>query len=260
MIKNTKASVNIILSELSFFAFLANLISPLFTIGYLTFSLMAGRGILAVNIALVSIAALNLAVFLITKNTENKSTKKMRRRVKHFCTLSKIVLNAIPLASVLYILAFTGEEISKIELALLPLMLLMWLVQLTLELVTLYVQNRLTLFTDAIKLDIEETVKPLTKVKNAFLGAPEKDDEEGVSDHNRRVLAKRIAADELERKERRLAEKEKKKKKKANSNENVPLSDEELFPDIDQGDKPEKELVSTGLGGLAGKIKDIFKK
>ncbi len=207
MIKNTMASVNIIKRELSLFSFLANLISSLIMIGYLIFSMVMGRGIFGVNIALCTLTVFNLSIYLVTKSAEDKNAKKLRRRAKHFYNISKVVLNAIPLATVLYILAFTSEDIPRMEMVLLPLMLIMWLVQLTLEIATLYIQSRMTLFTDAIKLDFEEVVKPLVRAKNAFLGAPEEEPEsDGVSRHNRRLLSEKVAEAEREKAERRAAE------------------------------------------------------
>lgn len=204
MIKNTIASVSIIKRELSFFSFLANLISSIIMIGYLIFSMIMGRGVMGVNISLVALTVFNLAVYLITNSQEDKSAKKLRRRVKHFYRISKIVLNAIPLATVLYILAFTGEEIPRLETVLLPLMIIMWLVQLSLEVATLYIRSRITLFTDAIRLDFEEAVRPLTRAKNAILGSDEEESEsEGVSKRNRRILSEKVAEAEREKAERR---------------------------------------------------------
>ena len=73
MLKHTMACVGIIKDELSFFSFIANVISALFMIGYLVFASFVGRGVLWINITLCALTALNFVTYLITrkKNSNN---------------------------------------------------------------------------------------------------------------------------------------------------------------------------------------------
>ena len=234
MIKNTLASVSIIKRELSLFSFLANLFSSLIMIAYLTFSMIMQRGILAVNIVLAALTVFNLTVYLVTKRAGGSDAKKLRRRVKHFYNISKIVLNSIPIATVLYILAFTGEEIPRLEMVLLPLMIIMWIVQLSLEVATVYIQSRITLFTDAIRLDFEEAIRPITRAKNAIFGAPEEEEEaDRISKRNRRILSEEVAERKAEKAEQR-----------AESGE--PLT--------------KKEAIISSVSKTAERIKELIKK
>ncbi len=197
MFKHTMASVNIIKGEAALLSYISNLISSLFTIGYLIFASAIGRGVHAVNVALCLLTASNLIIYLITRKKCTKESKKVRKISKHAYNISRLVLNAIPLGFLLYILAFTNEQVSRIEMVLLPVLILIWLSQIVFEFSSLYIQSRFTLFANGIEMDIENIVKPLLKIRNAVTG---KDTEEAfdISEHNRNLLSDK--AEEREQK------------------------------------------------------------
>ena len=184
MLNHTKAYLKLIQSELSVFSFVANLVSSLFMIGYMTYSLTIEKGILWVNILLLSLATANLFAYFITKAVKSKKADKFRKMERHVYNISRIFINAVPLAAVMYTLVFTSEEISRVELVFLPLMILLWIFQASLELITLYLEKRLKLFADAIALDYE----PIRKVINSLKGDSRANEKSAVSDKNRAFL------------------------------------------------------------------------
>ena len=184
MLNHTKAYLKLIQSELSLFSLIANLVSSLFMIGYMTYSLIAPRGILWVNIVLLSLASVNLIIYVCAKLIKSRGAEKVRKMERHIYNLSRIIINAVPLAAVIYSLAFTNADVSKIELVFLPLMILLWIFQASLELVTLYLEKRLKLFADAIMLDYE----PIRKVVNSLKGDSRANDVSAVSEKNRALL------------------------------------------------------------------------
>ena len=185
MFKHTMASVNIIKSELSIISFIVNIISSVFMMGYLLFATLTRRGFLAVNIVLLVLAAVNFVTYLITRNRKDREAKSIRKFVKHFYNISRIVLNAIPLGTILYLLAFTTEEIKRIEMVFIPLLIIVWIMQVVLEISSLYIESRITLFVDGLKMDIE----PIMKIKNAISGDSIKNSDFAVSDSNRLLLS-----------------------------------------------------------------------
>ena len=184
MLNHTKAYLKLIQSELSVFSLIANLVSSLFMIGYMIYSLIVGRGILAVNIALLSLAVVNLAVYVAAKAIDTHGAEKFRKMERHIYNISRIIINAVPLAAVMYTLIFTSEQISRVELVFLPLMILLWIFQASLELVTLYLEKRLKLFADAIMLDYE----PIRRVVNSLKGDSRANETSSVSEKNRALL------------------------------------------------------------------------
>ena len=195
MFKHTRAYLKLIQSELSLFSLIANLVSSFFMIGYMTYSLIADRGIMGVNIALLALAVVNLTIYLTVKAVKSGKADSFRRVEKHIYNISRIFINAVPLAAVIYSLAFAGEELSQIELVLLPLMILLWVFQTALELVTLYLERRLRLFADAIALDYE----PIRKIVNSLKGDSRANETSQISEKNR-VLRSDMAAQYAEEK------------------------------------------------------------
>lgn len=188
MFKHTFASVNLIKRELSFFTFTANLISTLFTVIFLIYSLISGRGYFVVTIILAALTLINFTVYATIRSVQSREMKEVKKVVKHCYRITKIFLGAIPLVIVILTLAFTTEEFSRIELVFLPLMLLMWMAQVIFEISSLYTESRLALFADAIKMDVEGVVNPLLKIRNAIKGESYRNDDIHVSDRNRAKL------------------------------------------------------------------------
>ena len=185
MFKHTRAYLKLIQSELSLFSLIANLVSSFFMIGYMTYSLITDRGIMGVNIALLALAVVNLTIYLTVKAVKSGKADSFRRVEKHIYNISRIFINAVPLAAVIYSLAFAGEELSQIELVLLPLMILLWVFQTSLELVTLYLERRLRLFADAIALDYE----PIRKIVNSLKGDSRANETSQISEKSRVLLS-----------------------------------------------------------------------
>ena len=204
MFKHTIASANIIKSELSLLSYLVNIVSSVFLIGYMIFATVIGRGFLAVNITLCVLTAVNFTVYLITRGKRDREAKSIRKFVKHFYNISRIILNAIPLGSVLYLLAFTSEDVSRIEMVFIPLLIILWIAQVIFEISSLYIESRMTLFVDGLRMDIE----PFMKIKNVISGESEKNLKSSVSDAHRALLteeAEKYIAEKEEREEEERA-------------------------------------------------------
>ena len=182
------------------------------------------RGLLGVNIALLAVTFINLIVYVIVSLKQTGELKKIRKVEKHIYKLSKICLNAIPLGTVIYSLAVEAGELSQLELVFMPLIILLWVVQVALEITTLYVESRLSLFTDGIKLDLE----PIFKIKNAWMGESKKETPP-VSEKHRSLLT-----EEIESKE----------------------EDEVVVEDAPVA----KEGVFTRLSNVASAVKELIKK
>ena len=166
MLKNTRAAFNLIKFEISLFAHIAKIVSTVIILAYLAFSLIIGRGLFAVNVVLCAITAVNFIVYLILRKKKDKKSKKVRKIVKHSYVITKIVLNAIPLATLILSVIFAPDKILIADVVFLPIMLLLWIAQVALEVVSLYVQSRIALFVDSIQEDFKFVITPVLKVKN----------------------------------------------------------------------------------------------
>ncbi|MBR5140429.1 MAG: hypothetical protein IKV16_05170 [Clostridia bacterium] len=226
MFKHTFASVNLIKRELSFFAFLVTVFSTLFTVSFLIASIAIGRGYTWLNVLLLVLVSLNFAVYALIRMN---GTKEIRKISLHVYRITKILLGFIPLAVVIFSLAFTSAELSRIELVFLPLILLMWMMQVVFEISSIYVDSRLVIFADAIKMDVEGVVNPLLKIRNAINGESYRNDDIHVSDKSRKKLA-----DELER----AAENE-----DPQQQEEIPTQKDDFFTRLSKTKEAIRELI-----------------
>ena len=186
MLKQTWAAFNLIKAEISLFSHIAKIISTLFMLFYLVFSISFERGIFVVNIILLAITLANFTVYLILRKRKSKGAKKAFKIVKHSYVISKLILNAIPLATILISVFTSPENILLADIIFLPLLLLLWLVQVSLEIVSLYVQSRFTLLVNSLQEDFDFIITPILKIKNFF---SKKSEDEEIADSEEKNLA-----------------------------------------------------------------------
>lgn len=201
MFKYTVASVNKIIGELRSLAHVMSILTALFMTGYLTVACILDIGFLALNIVLLALTVANFVTYLAVHYRADKKSKKVGKRVNHACKISKFFLNLLSLAAVVYTVAVSPESVSTFRLVMLPLMIIIWVLQFVLEVISLYIESRLALFVDGIQMDLEGVVRPAIRVRNAvntFIGE-EEIEEDTVSEHNRKILSEQAAEDEGKR-------------------------------------------------------------
>lgn len=205
MFKYTIASVNKIVGELRSLAHVMSVLTALFMILYLTVACILDIGYLALNIVLLALTVANFVTYLVVRYRSDRKVKRVGNRVNHACKISKIFLNLLSLATVVYTVAVNPESVSTFRLVMLPLMIIMWVLQFALEVISLYIESRLALFVDGIQMDLEGIIKPALRVKNAvntFIGEEEVDTEI-VSARSRKILSEQAAEDEAKRERRK---------------------------------------------------------
>ena len=138
-------------------------------IGYLLYSLIAGTGVLWVNIALF---ALSVAFFHVTTKggkapdgAKNKLVKKLGAKIYKAC---KLLLRIYPIALTIYGLYQTAEHVSFLAILLVCMMIIGWILQIVFEVIGAILSNRFALMLDAVKADVEEIKRPVTGVTNFF--------------------------------------------------------------------------------------------
>lgn len=140
-------------------------------IGYLLYSLIAGTGVLWVNIALF---ALSVAYFVFSSSprkaekrpTAQKQTgKKLGAKIYKAC---KLLLRIYPIALTIYGLYQTAEHVSFLAILLVCMMIIGWILQIVFEVIGAILSNRFALMLDAVKADVEEIKRPVTGVTNFF--------------------------------------------------------------------------------------------
>ena len=204
MLKYSKASLGIIKQELATISFFVALLSSFLMMVYLVYSTIVGNGIFVANIALCVITTINFVTYILMHRAEAKDVREARNWIKHTCRITKLGINAVSLATIVYAVVSTPDEVNAITLVLLPLMIIFWVLQAIVEMVTLYVKSRMDLFLAGIQMDFDYVLTPLAKVKNAVGSVMGEEPQEPttVSPHNERLLKTRVEEDATRRKEK----------------------------------------------------------
>ncbi|MBQ3063179.1 MAG: hypothetical protein IJC99_00035 [Clostridia bacterium] len=204
MLKYSRASVGVIKQELASISFFVTLLSTLLMMTYLVYAIVVGYGILAANIALCMITAINFCTYILMHRAEKRGVKNTRNWIKHACRIAKLCINAVSIATIAYAVVTTPDEVSAGTLVLLPMMIIFWVLQAILEMVTLYVKSRIDLLLAGLQLDFDHVITPIAKVKNMMSAVMGEASEEPapVSAHHERLLKRRAEQAEVARKEK----------------------------------------------------------
>ena len=138
-----------------------------FQIIYLIYTLCIGSGILVANIALL---VLSSAYFIFTVYVNWKETKKEIKKIfKTLYRWGKRLIKLFTLGVSVYGLFITASEPTTVKttisIILLVFMLLGWVLDLLLEVLTRIVEKRGKLFLDALKMDIEPAYKAVNFIQ-----------------------------------------------------------------------------------------------
>ena len=204
MLKYTIAASKKIVDDLRLLANVITIVMQSFMICYLGVAIALNNGSRAINSTLCALTAINFIVYLITYGRSGKRAKSIKGAVSRSYTYIKLSLNAFSLASVIYSIYVSASSVSGITMVIAPIMILLWVAQVVFQLAKAYAENRLKLFTDALKMDFDFVLNPINKAKNLvhdFLGE-EREEMKGASDRNRRILEERAEADEARRNEK----------------------------------------------------------
>ena len=199
MFKNTVAAYHIISKEIRIFSRIATILYSLFMVSYLLYSAVAND--MTIKFVLAGIFGASLLVSLLPANKELKAAKSIFR---HLSTFAKLVLNAVSLAAILYAVQTTPDTVDKMQTIILPLLILAWVLQLLLELCSLYIEKRGSLLVDGLAMDLEPLTKTTVAINHVFGG-----DAQGlqINEHNRSII-------EAEKNKTANAKKQMKKAKK----------------------------------------------
>ncbi|MBR7116125.1 MAG: hypothetical protein IKC87_00235 [Clostridia bacterium] len=207
MLKYTIAAYHRIVKDLGILANITTIVTQSFMILYLAYALIIGQGNRIINAILLVMTALNLVIHLITNGKRDKKSKTTKKISRTAYIVTKLTLNAVSLASVVYSIYVNSADVTAFAMLTTPLMILLWIAQVAFELIKLYVTNRAALFLDGLKMDFEFVLKPIVKTKNFFkdLFGEEREDTEIVGEKNRRILTEQAGIEMEEKREENKA-------------------------------------------------------
>ena len=161
MLNYSTAAGKMILEDIKKWRNYFQIFFSLFTLAYLAYCLIRQVGIFYVNLAL-SVLYVAYTVFqLFTYKKENKTVKK---RVARTYKWVRLLLKTLTLASTLYGIYIASTAVDGISLILATLTIIMWVLQVLLEIMTIVIEPKIRLFSAGVMEDIRPVVTALNKM------------------------------------------------------------------------------------------------
>lgn len=209
MLDYTRAALNKTVRDLKAVSFVFTLVLQICYLAYLIFASIVGRGTRAINITLCVITLSYLVFYIATAKKISKGAKSALKTTKRIYKSIKLSINAFTLVVALYSVFITNEVLTSVSLAGILVnvfMVIGWLVQTVLMVVSIYAEKKITFILDGFHTDLERICKPFDKVGGLvkrIKGEPVEPKKYEVSPKNREALETLVAEMKEEMKEKK---------------------------------------------------------
>ena len=164
MFKYTREALSQITKDFKFASNVCTFGSQIFYIGYLIYALCANVGYSWANITLLAVCGLYFLFTATTHNVKDKEAKLAKRNAKHTFRWVKISIKAAVLAMMGYSIYISATEPSTLTIILTAIAVVSWLLSLSLELITMYVENRIELLKESFIKDVKNPVETVSTI------------------------------------------------------------------------------------------------
>ncbi len=169
-----------------------NIVTQLVSIFFLTYIVVKGNGVLAVNILLLALSCAYFVFFCVTLSNAKK--KQLKHTIKQIFKWSKRAVKLVNLGVMVYAI-LSSKERSTMDLLLFFGSLGFWALDIIFEIASMMVKSWALLIYEGLKADVEEIITPLTTTKNLFKKFTGQEIEEKPAPNKRRVFLDGLVAD-----------------------------------------------------------------
>ncbi len=209
MIDYTRAAIDKTLNDFKRFGFIFNIVIEALSIVYLVYAIIAGAGIIYLNIALLAASLAYIVFYLIVGMDSEK--KKLYARTKSGYKVFKIAVHTVNLGIIVYGIYIATEKMSFVSILLAAATTVGWALNLLVTFAVSYLSSKANFIVRAIEADIEKAKRPVERVDNFFKRIRgEEIKPKDPPDKTRIILENTVKAF----RERKRAEKEKRLKEK----------------------------------------------
>lgn len=152
MFKYTKEAINLIIEDFKKYMNIFKYGSLIFTVAYFIYAISMRTGNLIANIVL---ASLFVAYTIFDFVTSKKEIKEAKRIVKRSYKWSKLLIKTFTLGAMLYGIYTATTNVSAISTILVTLMIILWVLQVLLEIAVEVIEDKVNLVIEAFKEDID---------------------------------------------------------------------------------------------------------
>ncbi len=165
MFNYTKAAFSLIIKELKLFSKIFKWSLIIFSTFYYIYAIIFNIGNVLINASLLLLTASYTIFEICTKRIENKDLKKVSKKIYSF---AKLFIRAVSLGGTIYGLYSSSITMSNITTILLPLMIILWILQVLLELVICVMEKYIEFIITGIREDIKDFVGVAGKVTDVL--------------------------------------------------------------------------------------------
>lgn len=198
MFKYTRTAIDIIISDIKKFSTIFNYGSLIFTSAYFIYALVTKTGNFIANIILASLFVGYTIFYFITRSMEMKTAKKV---VKRSYKWIKIVIKTFTLGAMIYGIYTATTNVTPISIILATLMIILYVLQILLELACEIVEDKKDLLVEAVAKDMEIVTRPVSAVGNFVkrMKGEEVVIEEKEPSRELKILEKRMVKNKLKK-------------------------------------------------------------
>ena len=161
MLDYTITAAKKIYDDFKKFGHICSIVTQLLYIAYLTYSLFAQSGRWWIKATLLTVSVAYFIFYLVVHHSKKYTLEKTGKK---FFKRSKLALKLFELGVAFYSIAVTTNDATTTSVILLAMMLVGWLLQVVFDVIISVLENRATLFFEAVKADWEEMKRPLDNV------------------------------------------------------------------------------------------------
>lgn len=165
MFKYTREAINKIIDDFKLLSRIFKYTSQVVTVGYLTYSIIAKVGHFYANLILLVLFVGYTIFDFVVSDENNKFFKKVVKRTVNWL---KISIRAFTLLVLIYSIYTATTNANAITIIMATLMIIVWVLQVLLELVITVVEDEKDLVVAGLKKDIDDIKKPVSDVGNFF--------------------------------------------------------------------------------------------
>ena len=214
MFKYTKASIELILEDIRKYCAIFRFGSLSFTSVYFIYALIAKTGNFYTNLVL---AILFFSYTIFDFFTQKRNVKNVKKVIQRSYSVVKFGIRAFTLGATIYGFYTASTNVNPISTVLTTLMIIMWVLQVLLELISYVFEDKKDLVLAGINMDLENMKKPVTDVSNFFkkVSGQEIPPAQPMSKEER-ILENRVQKNKEKEEQEKLNKKEQKKLEKEN--------------------------------------------
>lgn len=161
MVDYSKAAIKIILDDLKKWSKIFKIGFSIFTLVYFVYTFVMEKGNIYVNIVLISLYVVYTLFELITYK---KAIKKAKKIIARSYKWLKLFIKAFTLSSTLYGIYVATSNVDGISIILATLMIIVWILQVLLEIIVLVIEPKVKLIIAGVLTD----AKPIINMHNFF--------------------------------------------------------------------------------------------